>query len=163
MATTMKLIASQTLGGTASSVTFSSIPQTYDDLLLCVSGRSGTNYIDVEFNANGSGYSGRFLYGNGSSAGSGTQAKFLGVVSSTANTANTFGLIEMYVPNYAGSENKSFSATSAYETNATVAEIQVVAGLWANTSAITEIKVYPESASTFVTGSSFYLYGIKHS
>lgn len=163
MARTKRLIASQTLGSDTASVTFSSLPQTYDDLVLVVSARANINYVDIEFNNNASNYSGRFLYGSGSSAGSGTQAKFLGVVSRETNTANTFGSLELYVPNYAGSTNKSFSATSAFETNATGAEIHAVAGLWADTSAITQIKVYPENAADFLTGSSFYLYGISHS
>lgn len=145
----------------ASSVTFSSIPQTgYTDLVVKISGRASNPYIDMTFNGSGTSWSNRYLYGNGSSAGSGTQAKFLGIESSTSNTASTFGSGEIYIPNYTSSNYKTFSAESVQETNATAAEMYITAGLWSNTAAITSIEIYPEGSGTWSQYSTFYLYGV---
>jgi len=145
----------------ASSVTFSGIPQTgYTDLVVKISGRASNPYIDMTFNGSGTSWTNRYLYGNGSSAGSGTQAKFLGIESSTSNTASTFGSGEIYIPNYTSSNYKSFSAESVQETNASSAEMYMTAGLWSNTAAITSIEIYPESSGTWSQYSTFYLYGV---
>jgi hypothetical protein len=76
------------------------------------------------------------------------------------STASTFGSIETYIPNYVGPTTKSFSSSSAQETNGATARIDVIAGLWSNTSVITSIALSPRGGTTLVTGSSFYLYGI---
>ena len=47
MANTYVLIASNTLGSSASQVQFSSIPQTYRDLVLRISARQGTGNASV--------------------------------------------------------------------------------------------------------------------
>jgi hypothetical protein len=48
----------------------------------------------------------------------------------------------MYIPNYAGSSNKSVSIDAVTENNATAAEANLVAGLWSSTAAITSITLY---------------------
>jgi hypothetical protein len=145
----------------ASSVSFSGIPQTgYTDLVVKVSGRASNPYMDINFNNNATGFTSKYLYGTGSAAGSGSQAKFLGVTSSTSNTANTFGNMEFYIPNYTSANYKSYSADSAQETNATAAEMHLVAGLWSNTAAITSIQIIPASSGTFSQYTTFYLYGV---
>jgi len=145
----------------AASVTFSGIPQTgYTDLVVKVSGRASNPYMDINFNNNATGFTSKYLYGTGSAAGSGSQAKFLGVTSSTSNTANTFGNMEFYIPNYTSANYKSYSADSAQETNATAAEMHLVAGLWSNTAAITSIQIIPASSGTFSQYTTFYLYGV---
>jgi hypothetical protein len=78
-------------------------------------------------------------------------------------TSNTFSNTEIYFPNYAGSANKVIASFSVAETNATAANMDVVAGLIRNTSAITEIIIDQPSGNSFLSGSSFYLYGIKNS
>jgi hypothetical protein len=172
VATTMKLIARQTLGSNAANVTFSDIPGTYTDLLLVCSTRSArtggpaADNINLEFNGNGSGYSVRALEGNSASASSYSAASqsvlLSGYSSSDTTTASTFASTAIYIPNYAGSTNKSVSSDSATETNGGAANnafIIAFAGLWANTAAITSIKVISQVAN-FMTNSSFTLYGI---
>jgi hypothetical protein len=66
----------------------------------------------------------------------------------------------MYVPNYAGSTNKSMSSTGVQETNASGADMGAAASLWSSTDAITQIQILPLTGPNFVSGSSFYLYGI---
>ncbi len=169
MATTMKLIAKQTLGSNAADITFSDIPQTgYTDLLVIASARSArtvffADNMNVQFNGSTSGYSWRYLEGNGSSASSvsgSSQSQILACYTPTAAaTVDTFGVASIYIPNYAGSTNKSISAESVTERNGTDSFIVASAGLWANTAAITSVKVISQVAN-FVTGSSFFLYGI---
>ena len=164
MATTMKLIAKVTLGSDTANIDFTSIPSTHTDLLLTASARSTSNQgavwqqVEWRLNSSTSNRSGRTLYGTGSATGSDTNEFGLFVCSSTS-TASTFGNLEIYIPNYAGSTNKSMSATSVTENNASGALTIVSAMLWANTAAVTSVFLQP-AAGSFATGSSFFLYGI---
>lgn len=166
MATTMKLIAKQTLGSNASTVTFSDIPGTYTDLLAVLSIRSTRSAQVVDnllalLNGSSTAYTARILSGDGSAAGSSnwTSAYATLAVTAAGATSNTFSSVEIYIPNYAGSTNKSFSTTAVSENNATSARIEATATLWSNTAAVTSI-VFDLDVGDFVTNSSFFLYGI---
>jgi hypothetical protein len=168
MANTYVKIASVTVGATpAATIDFSSIPATYDDLLLRVSLR--TNNTDtpvmVYFNTDytDANYSVRRLLGNGSAASSASfSAPYLVYANISTYTATTFGNADVYVPNYVGSTNKSVSADSVNENNATGAEAVLTAGLWSNTAVINAIRVDALTGS-FVQYSTATLYGIKKS
>lgn len=171
MATTYMLISSQVLGSSASTVTFSSIPQSYTDLVLLYSGRVSPNAnveasINLRFNGDtASNYSSSLFSGNGSTTAfsldsNQTNAYIFYGLTADNSTANTFGNGEIYIPNYTSSSNKSFSSFGVAETNATAARIGNTSLLWRNTAAITSISLTPFSGS-FVTNSSFYLYGIS--
>jgi hypothetical protein len=163
-------IASVTVGsGGAANIEFTSIPSIYTDLVIKFSGRfsGASNYTDnrLYFNSSTSGYSERLLYGTGSSAGSASNALgYLtwggGVVNGASSTANTFSNHEIYIPNYAGSQSKSVSTDSVTENNSADVFTMFDAGLWANSAAITSIKMQPDSGS-YVQYSNAYLYGIK--
>ena len=172
MATTYTLIASSTVGaGGASSIDFTSIPSTYTDLVLKISARSTNNanadVLSIALSINGvtTNRTYRRLYGGGSSVGSdnGTSAN-VGTFGGGSNvTANTFASDEWYFPNYAGSNNKSFSADNVSETNAsTTNQLDFVAGLWSSSSAITSLSIYGSSGN-LAQYTSAYLYGIKNS
>ena len=167
---TYTLISSVTVGsGGAANIEFTSIPQTYTDLLVKLSGRSsrsaavGEEFL-LTFNNNGSNYSERQLRGDGSSAisqtFSGSSIQQLGQPGAGA-TANTFGNWEFYIPNYAGSNNKSISLDGVTENNAAQAYTYLEAGLWADSAAITSIKI---SAGSYlaVEHTTAYLYGISN-
>lgn len=166
-------IASVTVGsGGAGNVIFTSIPQTYTDLCIKASIRdnhSGVVQTTLGLYINGQGYpdsasSYRTLYGNGSSAFSANLSGYYiqaGYSTSASATANTFGNTEIYIPNYAGSAYKSFSADGVAESNTSAAEMQFAAGLRANTAAITQIEV--SNGYTFQQYSTVTLYGIKNS
>ena len=153
----------------ASSVTFANIPQTgYTDLKVVMSARNTASAsawytLKLQFNSDTTdgNYSTRILYGFGSTAGSGTaNRQNTGYITSAARTANTFNNLEMYIPNYAGSTNKSFSVDSVTEGNGSTVEILGFhAGLWSSTAAITQIVLAPD-AGNFVANSTFYLYGV---
>jgi hypothetical protein len=173
MATTYALISSNTLGSSAASVSFSAIPSTYTDLCIKISVRNDTGGVDVRrfnltFNGTGSGYSQTYLQGTGSVA---STAALTGVtyiygyagLNGNTTTANTFSSSEIYIPNYAGSASKPMSLFNVTETNATAINMTAIAGLSNITSAITSITIAEQSANNFVTGSSFYLYGISKS
>ena len=167
MANTYELIEAKTLTTTTASVTFSSIPQTYTHLLLKTSLRyTGTNADAVKmlFNNSASNYTAKWLEGSGASTSSGSQffqGIWIDTVGSSTN-ASTFSNAETYIPNYAGSNYKSASTDLVTENNATTAYMDIVAGLWSDTSAITSLVISPLTYS-FSSGSTFYLYGIKNS
>jgi hypothetical protein len=168
MANTFELIASSTVGsGGAASIEFTSIPNTYTDLCLKLSGRTSSTgsiyeWVYIKFNSSTTGYSYRLLQGNGSSAASyNNTTQYAGDITDGTATASTFGNYEVYIPNYAGSTNKSFSVDAVTENNGTTAVADLVAGLWSNSAAITAVNFTPRNGS-FVQYSTAYLYGVKN-
>jgi hypothetical protein len=163
--TAMTLIETKTLLSAAASIGFTSIPQTYTDLMFFASTRASTAGTSVEpclvtFNADTSDYTDRTLNGSGSAATStsGT-SRLVFNAPRTGTTANTFGNVSVYIPNYAGATNKSYSTDSVTEHNATEAHQTIIAGLWSDTSAITSVSFAP-TANNFEAGSTISLYGI---
>jgi hypothetical protein len=172
MASTYTLISSTTVGaGGSASITFSSIPSTYTDLILKLSVRSDRATVQdtfkITFNATASGYSFKRIYGDGTTAASdgSTGDAYLTVGYSVGNTASdsTFGNVELYIPNYAGSYNKSVSTDGTGESNANTAYQGFFTSLWSNTAAITSITIEGGTSATLLQYSSAYLYGIKNS
>jgi hypothetical protein len=151
-------LATVTLGSAASSVTFSSIPATYRDLILVITAqRTGTPLnVAMRFNGDsGSNYSSVYMSGTGSSAAT-------GIVSSTG-----FQLDLYPYPPSSGFNNyivqmMDYSATDKHKPilvrvndagNATEAS----AGRWASTAAVNSLAL---TLSNFNTGSTFNLYGV---
>jgi hypothetical protein len=169
MPTTYEAIATVTVGsGGASSISFSSIPATYTDLVIKVSSRSAfSTFINdpilATFNGSTSNFSAIYLTTNGSSLFSGTFARDIGDSASSSATSNTFSSNDIYIPNYAGSTNKSYSVDHVLENNATSTNMGFVAGLWSNTAAITSITLTSNNGSNFLQYSTATLYGIKNS
>jgi hypothetical protein len=174
MANTYTLIASNTLGSSAASVTFSSIPATYTDLVLKVSVRSTraatSNNFDMRINSDSSSlYSYTYIYGSGSSAASSRSSNdtsfFISTMNAANSTSSTFTSAEIYIPSYTASQNKPLGSFGAFENNSsTTNEIDANAHLYRSTSAITSLTLYSGLGSfSFDTGSSFFLYGIKNS
>jgi hypothetical protein len=156
MAQAMTLISSQVLGSATASVTFSSIPGTYRDLRLIVTGTytTGSGLAVAQFNGyTGSNYSFVQMYGTGSTTGSssGTNTSFyLGDLSTTVAVATA--------------DVMDYSATDKHKTvlvrgSSSDQNVRAFANRWANTAAVTQIVVIPGSGN-FATGTSFYLYGI---
>jgi hypothetical protein len=162
---TYTLISSVSVGsGGASSMAFTSIPSTYTDLEILISGRTtgAGNGINITFNSNTTGYTNSAIQGNGGSVGSyGTYNRNAGMLGYSGDTASSFGSTKILIPNYAGSINKSYSADAVSESNATTAYMNLVSGLWSNTSAITSISLAPMDG-TLVQYSTAYLYGISN-
>jgi hypothetical protein len=178
MATTFIKIASVTVGsGGASSISFSSIPATYTDLVLKVSARTDSSGTSKEFRVNfnsdtGANYDWIRIYGDGGAAvsqkGSTIGAPYTSFVlaggaNGSTTTSSTFANNEIYVPNYANtSAYKSTSSESAVENNATDAYVLLTAGIWKSNSAISSVQITTNSGN-FVQYSTATLYGIKNS
>ena len=163
----MKLITSKSVptDGTT-SITFTSIPNTYTDLKLVISVRKSdattlsSSYMT--FNGSSSNYSMRRLYGSGAAASDsfGTTSIYIGSTNSATSTSNTFSSAEITIPNYAGSNYKSMSVDMVMEDNSSGGYQFLITGLWSNTAAITSITFTGDA--DYVTGSTFYLYGISN-
>jgi hypothetical protein len=176
MATTYQLISSQTLSTSAASVTFSSIPATYTDLVLRISARSDiaglVNTIKLTYNSlAGTNYSYTLLYSNASNTSVSVQDSNQstlrhGYYNGDTTTSDTFGSAEIYIPNYAGSTAKPSSSFSVSQNNGTSTGdwyISTYAGLSQSTAAITGITIASVDTANYKIGSSFDLYGIKNS
>jgi hypothetical protein len=171
MANTFELIASSTVGaGGAASIDFTSIPSTYTDLVLKISVRgdnTSLNDLSLQYNGDtGSSYSYLELGGTGAAtfSGSGSGTKNNTLLTGSSSTASTFVNHEIYIPNYAGSNQKSISVDAVTENNSASTNVQMrlQAWKWSGTAAITSIKLY-STGFNFVQYSTAYLFGIKSS
>jgi hypothetical protein len=168
---TYTLIDSSVLTGTAASVTFSSIPATYTDLVVRAAARSDfantIELMEITINGNTSSlYSMTAVYGTSNTAisdrDSGTSLNF-DPAGAANNTANTFSNYELYIPSYQASQDKPVSSSTVTENNsAGNNRVQANAGLFRSTAAITSLEFAPRYGTNFVSGSSFYLYGISN-
>jgi hypothetical protein len=166
---TFEPIATTTLGSTATEVSFTSISGSYTDLVLVSFTKASTTDAPgllCQVNSDtGSNYSGTFLYGNGSAAGSNrlsSQTQFVlarqyGLGDSTTNTANFITQFQ----NYSNATTyKTIINRSNTPGGSTYAGVESSVGLWRSTSAITSIRIFV-NAGGFASGSMFTLYGIK--
>lgn len=174
MAITYTGIAKSVLTGSQATVTFSGIPQTYTDLVVLMSVRSdsGSTFNTFAMQINGSssaiysfsnmeGYNGTSVFtGNGNAQTQGNA----GWINGTGSASNIFTSTEIYFPSYTNTSNpKPFAITSCAETTSTTAfDVESLAGRFNSANAITSISFFL-SGQNIVSGSSFYLYGIKDS
>lgn len=155
MASTYTPIATQTLGSSTTTVTFSSIPSTYTDIVLVASViGNGPQYARYRFNLDtGSNYSYTVLTGDGSSASSSRATSQTGL-NMGLNNATALNILQ--VLNYA---NTTIYKTALARRGSASFGLDQYVGLWRNTSAINSIELY--SPNNFDSGSTFTLYGIK--
>ena len=170
---TYELISSISVGsGGAANITFSSIPQTYTDLLLSFSLRSAqsASTVNAFLRVNGSAtdYLDEYFGGSGGSAfaspnGGATTNIYCGEMNGASSVlTNTFCNNQVYIPNYTGSTVKLFSCDGVQEDQAsTGVYTNLSAGRWNNTSAITSLEVRASSGN-LVEYSTAYLYGISN-
>jgi hypothetical protein len=154
-------IEAKTLGSATGSLTFSTIPATYTDLVLIANYTTTTANLDVRFQVNGdtgSNYSNTYLLGNGSSAGSGrsSNATYVGEYFSVGTSTNG-NISILNVMNYA---NTTTNKTILHRVSSAEKELSANVALWRSTSAITSITLFTNTSS-FTAGSTFTLYGIK--
>jgi hypothetical protein len=157
---TYDLIASNVLTSSAASVTFSSIPATYRDLVLVATATAVINGGQPFLRFNGdssSSYSQVFAEGSGTTAygadNSGTQLYLsynLGLVPDTTPASMIINIMD-----YSATDKHKMVMTRQ-GSSAFVAGM--MAGRWPSTSAINSITL--TGNGDFASGSSFYLYGI---
>jgi len=158
-----------TVSTAVATISFTSIPATYTDLVLKLStktSRSGDSSDDgyVTFNGATTGFSYKLLSANGSTAGSSGASSTSSIYDFTPNGSGTnaagiWGNAEIYIPNYAGSNYKSISMDAVMENNATASYQYLTDGLWSSTAAITSITLQADLGN-FVQYSTASLYGI---
>jgi hypothetical protein len=161
------------LGSTTASITLGSggtIPQTYTDLKLVMSVRKAdsttlsSSYLT--FNGSTSSYGTRRVFGNGSGAYSdlnptGASSLYVGSSNSATSLANTFSNVDVYIPNYTLSRNKSVLSEMVMEDNTAGGYQFLIIGQWSNNAAITSMTITGDAS--YLAYSTFYLYGIKNS
>jgi len=169
MTTSMTAIASVTVGsGGASTIDFTSIASTYTDLLLRVTARktsTGGENLQLQFNGSTTSYLQRMLIGNGTTVASYNDASEIGFMYVTLSsfTANTFSSTDIYLPNYAGSQNKSVMIENVQENNTTAASTVLTTALWSNSAAINRVYLQiANGAGVFAQYSTATLFGIKN-
>ena len=163
MPTTYEPISTTTLTSNTTPVTFSSIPQTYTDLVLILNlgstpsaqltrmrfnGDAATNYSDTKVRGNGTtAYSTRI-----SSDSEITLNEF-------AYASTTLGKCNIIV-NFMNYTNTTTYKTILFRSNNADLGTELGAGLWRSTAAISTIEVF-NPGNNFLSGSTFTLYGIK--
>lgn len=165
---TYKPIATTTLGGAVASYTFSSIPNTYTDLVLVYRTRASSQntYIDVICQVNsdtGTNYSYTYLTGDGASSSSGRSSNQVKMFFD-ANGApwNAFwGSGVGHFMNYANTTTYKTMISRGNNAGGTSGGVDVVVNLWRSTSAINSIKIFLNGAYNLDTDSTFTLYGIE--
>lgn len=158
---TYTLLASNVLSSSALSVTFSSIPSTYRDLVLVAffNGATATApYTQMRINGDtGSNYNWVRMEGSGTSAASDNNNSNTNFNFTYLNPAQ--GDRGILVCNFF-----DYSATDKHKTLLTRMDWSSVstaahAARWASTSVINQIEIYSWSPQ-YNSGSTFYLYGI---
>lgn len=159
MPKTYEPIATNTLGSSAATVTFSSIPATYTDLVIISYPKfSSAGQMITNFNGDtGTNYSITYLIGDGSNAGS-SRFSNQGAIGTTPTQINTVEhIVIQHIMNYS---NTTTNKTMLQRTSQTANAVWQLVGLWRNTAAITSV-VLTGSSANFAAGSTFTLYGIK--
>lgn len=164
MATTYDLIASQTLGSSAASITFSSIAASWTDLrlvLTAISGSSNTAPVLTFNNDTGTNYSVTTFNGNGASTYSSSQTSASNIYPNyTVGFINTtyFALYDFNIFSYKESNYKTVLVANSGDKNGSGNSTFAV-GLWRNTAAITSLTI--TVGTTMASGTTAQLYGIK--
>jgi hypothetical protein len=170
MPSTITKIASYTFTSDAATTTFSSIPQTYNHLMVTMSCRIGSGdwYGNAAFRPNGStalNYNVLRSSGNGSGGSysdwrTGDNFMYLPEFSGSTATAGAFSNVRVIIQNYTLSRFKSGWSEGGSENN-TVGSVYggPRAFVWRDNAAITSLEFI--GISLFLTNSEITLYGIK--
>ena len=170
---TYELIESQILTGTQASITFSNLgtySSTYKHLQLRYVGRTSYagNGESMYFRFNGdtgNNYSHHRLYGTGSGvsavATSATSYINVGFIASgTGSSTFASGVVDI-LDTYSTTKNKTTRSLNGVHITTGAHLVSFGSGARYNTASITSIELFTETASNFVSGSRFSLYGIR--
>tara|TARA_R110002020_G_scaffold74200_6_gene190113 strand:+ start:2752 stop:7779 length:5028 start_codon:yes stop_codon:yes gene_type:complete len=159
------LIERQELSGTAASVTFDYIPQTYDHLELIVYARTdrsaANDVVKMEFNGDTTttNYDHQEIQGSSTTVSSNTDGNNnrIGVFPAATEGANEFGVATVTTYNYTKTDRHKHTMV----TMGTTERVLSYSKRWENTAAITQIVVKPNTGPNFIAGSTFELRGIR--
>jgi len=148
-------LANTTLSGTASSITFSSIPATYRDLVLVFNGSMSANNIRLilRFNGSSSNYTAVRMFGQGNVSDTQTQIDMGYADGRVVGIAN--------IMDYSATDKHKTALVRFGDLGASNGETytQAWAGRWASTNAINQVAVTVASGN-IASGSTLALYGI---
>jgi len=169
----MTFLGSVNVGsGGQSAMTFSSISQSYTHLVILWSGRVNRSTLQSDgtfIRFNGDNTSGNYTFirminaggsGNNTSSDNGASYGGAGISGADLATAGSHGSNYITIPNYTSSVEKVFSTNGGNDNNASTTYMQIAGGKWSGTSAITQISIIPEVATTWYQYSTAYLYGL---
>lgn len=163
MPATYEPIASTTLASAASSVTLSSIPSTYTDLVVVLWGKGNdTNFRTsvLRFNSDtGSNYSATALSGDGSAAASfRVSSQTSGFVGAMSRSSDTETAVVANVMSYA---NANVYKTCISSSGVAALTVRRYVTLWSSTAAINSITWLRNDGTNIAAGAVMSLYGIK--
>lgn len=166
-------IAQQILGSPAATITFSSIPGSYTNLMLVLIGKSSAGVandaVQMQFNGDtSSDYTSQYLYATGSGTFAGVISPAtsiqIGAVMGTSGGTAIPGVVQLMIPGYSSSTFSKYAQTQAsFQTNSGVngPGLQFFSVLWDQTAAIASIALFLNSGGNFTVGSQFTLYGLQ--
>lgn len=152
-------ISTQTLTGSQATITFSSIPSTYTDLVLVIEGTTSgsSNNHSVRFNSDsGANYSVTNYRANTAGTVTGRRSSSTNICISESGPLTNRFMITINVFNYA---NTSTYKTCSTKFDCYAASVEQTVGTWRGTSAINNVAV-TAGADSFATGTTATLYGI---
>lgn len=151
-------LANITLGSSSTSVSFSSIPATYRDLVLVVNYEANSvGYLQLRVNNDtGNNYSFVTMYTDPAVVSTtNTYDRFYPTTNTTLSGARIMNVTQ--IMDYSATDkHKSFLNRVNFTRATSVQVVETQAGRWANTAAITSIQVL----GGFAAGGTFALYGI---
>jgi hypothetical protein len=163
-------IATVTVSSAVSSITFSSIPSTYQHLQVralvrCSFTGSTAKNITSQMNSDtGNNYYRHYLLGNGSAASAGSDAGtviYAGTAVAAGSLASTFGVNVFDYLDYSNTnKNKTVRVLNGFDENG-AGNVYLTSGLWNSTAAISTLTFTVEGGFNFNQYSQFALYGIK--
>ena len=153
-------IATTTLGSSATSYTFSSIPGTYTDLVLVASIVTNATYggLGIQVNGDtGTNYSTTFINGTGSSA---TSNRYSNATQAYVYDSTVQNQVSPAIYNFQNYGNTTTYKTFVGRWNSTGSSDRVngSVSLWRSTAAITSINLFANG--TWQSGTTLTLYGI---
>jgi len=162
-ATSFESIATVSVGsGGSSTISFTSIPQTYTHLQLrYIAQKTSNKSMYIRFNSDsGTNYTNHALQGNGSSASSDSSTGANGTDIGASDTAGNFAAAIIDILDYRNTNKYTTIRNFWGVDNNGSGAVALKSGLWLNTAAITSITLVPDSTN-LVQYSHFALYGIK--
>ena len=157
---TYTALATRTLTAAAASVTFSSIPGTYRDLIFVISGdlvsATATDSLLRVNSDSGSNYHRVYAFASNAgaiSSAAGTPLTSFAPWFATSGQSNAIGQIMDY-----STTDKHKTLLSRQNGTQTGVGISMQAQRWANTAAITSLAF--STSNNFATGTTFSLYGV---
>jgi hypothetical protein len=172
MANTYTLITSATVGSNgASSIEFTSIPNTFNDLHLVYSLRDDSTIANndgiLTINGSDSSFARNYIYSYTGGTFADNQANNNYIYANTSiSRSSTFTSGSLYIPSYTSNTRKAILLDNVAEDDSTTRfGLLLLAGAWnATPAAITSLKFTPSgSGIKYVQYSTFHLYGIKNS